>query len=206
MNSSSKHSLKWKPPGPSQEARKITSPPEKSSRTLRKLSLTASPPGSKEQLSHQVKQGLVQPVKKPKAPRCEVKRQRHPFRHPFRECSQGWNETNLSEPPKPSEPSRIGSDTLSSDADRKEERATATSKGAFNLTSDPRVCDTGRLSQEEGKRVLEEAGRAKALVVTLVYQDGTIQLDPEQVCLLDQDSSVLDVILFFLLLFNDYNV
>ncbi|XP_057219372.1 DNA polymerase nu [Triplophysa rosa] len=181
VNSSTKHSSKWKPPGPSQEARKTTLSPEKSSRTLRNLSLTASPASSKVQLSHKaaVKQGAVQPLKKTKAPRCEVKRPRHPLR-PQRESSQEWKESNLSEAPRPSEASRIGSNTLPSETDRNEELTTATSKGAFSLTSDPRVCDTGRLSQDERERVCEEAGRAKALVVTMVYQDGTIQLDPEQ--------------------------
>lgn len=182
----SKHSSKWKPPGPSQEARKTTSSPEKSSRTLRNLSLTASPTSSKVQISHQagVKQDSVRPLRKTKAPRCEVKRPKHPFR-PKKECqrSQEWNESNFSNAPRPSEASRIGSNALPSETDSKEELTTATSKGAFSLTSDPRVCDTGRLSEEERECVLEEAGRAKALVVTMVYQDGTIQLDPEQVCL-----------------------
>lgn len=49
------------------------------------------------------------------------------------------------------------------------------------LTSDPRVKDCGRLNQDEKMQVLEIAGKAKALVLTLVYRDGTTQLDPEQV-------------------------
>lgn len=72
---------------------------------------------------------------------------------------------------------------MSSETDRKEDGNSTISRGAFSLISDPRVCDTGRLSQEDREFMLEEVGKAKALVVTMVYQDGTIQLDPEQVCL-----------------------
>ncbi|XP_060887992.1 DNA polymerase nu [Labrus mixtus] len=49
-----------------------------------------------------------------------------------------------------------------------------------SLTSDPRVKDSGRMNSEEKMQMLEEAGKAKALVLTLVYRDGTTQLDPEQ--------------------------
>ncbi|XP_071379648.1 DNA polymerase nu [Centroberyx affinis] len=48
------------------------------------------------------------------------------------------------------------------------------------MTSDPRVKDAGKLNPEERIRVLEEAGKARALVLTMVYRDGTTQLDPEQ--------------------------
>lgn len=49
------------------------------------------------------------------------------------------------------------------------------------LTSDPRVKDCGKLNSDEKMEILESSRRAKALVLTLVYQDGTTQLDPEQV-------------------------
>eukprot|EP00064_Thunnus_orientalis_P018935 superscaffoldBa00004533_g19044 len=49
------------------------------------------------------------------------------------------------------------------------------------LTSDPRVKDSGKLSPDEKMRMLEKAEQAKALVLTMVYRDGTTQLDPEQV-------------------------
>ncbi|XP_036966989.1 uncharacterized protein LOC119026649 isoform X5 [Acanthopagrus latus] len=48
------------------------------------------------------------------------------------------------------------------------------------LTSDPRVTDCGKLNPEEKMLMLEKAGHAKALVLTLVYRDGTTQLDSEQ--------------------------
>lgn len=49
------------------------------------------------------------------------------------------------------------------------------------LVSDPRVKDSGKLDQDERLRLLIEARGAKALVLTMVYQDGSTQLDPEQV-------------------------
>ncbi|XP_060731479.1 DNA polymerase nu [Tachysurus vachellii] len=55
-------------------------------------------------------------------------------------------------------------------------------KCTLALISDPRVCDASRLSHEQRTRVLEEAEEARALVATMVYQDGTTQLDPEQKC------------------------
>lgn len=49
------------------------------------------------------------------------------------------------------------------------------------VTSDPRVKDCGKLNPDERMEMVDKAGKAKALVLTLVYQDGTTQLDPEQV-------------------------
>ncbi|XP_065104594.1 DNA polymerase nu [Paramisgurnus dabryanus] len=176
VNSSLKHSLKCEPSHMklSHEAPKITSSPEN-------LICTATSTSSKVQQAT-VKKGPKRLLKQPNAPQCDVKRLRHPFRSQ-KESSEGLNESNHSEASKPSERSHTGSPPvipLLSEMDRKEEMTTATSKGSFNFASDPRVCDTGRLSQEERKCMLEEAGRAKAVVVTMVYQDGTIQLDPEQ--------------------------
>nr|XP_020480267.1 DNA polymerase nu isoform X2 [Monopterus albus] len=48
------------------------------------------------------------------------------------------------------------------------------------LTSDPRVKDSGTLNPDERMQMLKEAMQAKALVLTMVYQDGSTQLDPEQ--------------------------
>ncbi|XP_073330734.1 DNA polymerase nu [Pagrus major] len=48
------------------------------------------------------------------------------------------------------------------------------------LTSDPRVRDCGKLNPEEKMVMLKKAGEAKALVLTLVYRDGTTQLDADQ--------------------------
>lgn len=49
------------------------------------------------------------------------------------------------------------------------------------LTSDPRVKDCGKLNLDEKMEIFEEVRKAKALILTLVYRDGTTQLDPEQV-------------------------
>lgn len=49
------------------------------------------------------------------------------------------------------------------------------------LASDPRVKDCGKMNPDEKMEMLEKARRAKLLVLTAVYRDGTTQLDPEQV-------------------------
>uniref|UniRef100_A0A672RWP1 DNA-directed DNA polymerase n=1 Tax=Sinocyclocheilus grahami TaxID=75366 RepID=A0A672RWP1_SINGR len=174
MKSFPKH--KCEPPGPSQEAPKIISSHELSKKTLGALRFPS-------QLFHKAKvKGSIK-LLKPKLLQPNVKMQRHPLRPQKELKSQGCNKPNHSKSPKLSDPSLSGSkrsNEMPSEADRKEDGTTASTKGAFSLTSDPRVCDTGRLSQEERECLLEEAGKVKAFVVTMVYQDGTIQLDPEQ--------------------------
>lgn len=71
------------------------------------------------------------------------------------------------------------------------------------LTSDTRVKDSGKLNNIEKLQLLEEAQTAAALVLTLVYQDGTTQLDPEQasdklLCLKqDEEASLIQHISHF---------
>ncbi|XP_034757074.1 DNA polymerase nu isoform X2 [Etheostoma cragini] len=48
------------------------------------------------------------------------------------------------------------------------------------LTSDPRVKDSCKMNPDEKMQMLEELEKTKALVLTLVYRDGTTQLDLEQ--------------------------
>ncbi|XP_078132745.1 DNA polymerase nu [Sander vitreus] len=48
------------------------------------------------------------------------------------------------------------------------------------LMSDPRVKDSGKMNPDEKMQMLEKVGKTKALVLTLVYRDGTTQLDLEQ--------------------------
>lgn len=58
------------------------------------------------------------------------------------------------------------------------------SKDTFStafLTSDPRVKDSMMLNKQEQNKMLEKASRAKVVMLTLVYRDGTSLLDPEQV-------------------------
>ncbi|XP_026122718.1 DNA polymerase nu isoform X2 [Carassius auratus] len=174
MKSFPKH--KWEPLGPSQEAPKIISSQELRKKTLRALRFPS-------QLFHKAKvKGSIK-LLKPKLPQPNVKRQRHPLRPQKVLKRQGCNKPNHSKSPKLSDPRLSGSkrsNEMPSETDRKEDGTTATTKGAFSLTSDHRVCDTGHLSQEERQCLLEEAGKVKAFVVTMVYQDGTTQLDPEQ--------------------------
>nr|XP_020495986.1 DNA polymerase nu [Labrus bergylta] len=70
--------------------------------------------------------------------------------------------------------------SLSPDVDGTDENQSKAGCLTTSLTSDPRVKDSGRMNSEEKRQMLEEAGKAKALVLTLVYRDGTTQLDPEQ--------------------------
>lgn len=49
------------------------------------------------------------------------------------------------------------------------------------LMFDPRVKDFGKLNPEEKMEISKMARKARVLVLTLVYRDGTTQLDPEQV-------------------------
>uniref|UniRef100_A0A3Q2VPN0 Polymerase (DNA directed) nu n=1 Tax=Haplochromis burtoni TaxID=8153 RepID=A0A3Q2VPN0_HAPBU len=51
---------------------------------------------------------------------------------------------------------------------------------AASLTCDPRVKYSGKLKPDEKVQMLEIAGQAKVLVLTMVYQDGSTQLDAEQ--------------------------
>lgn len=74
-----------------------------------------------------------------------------------------------------------GNEQIQLERDRDGDKTSGTTKRTLALTSDPRVCDASHLSQEERMCVLEEAARARVLVVTMVYQDGTTQLDAEQV-------------------------
>lgn len=87
----------------------------------------------------------------------------------------------ISNIPKAAQKSCSASEVNDLETDKPGDKTSETTKRTLALISDPRVCDTSRLSQEERVCVLEEAVRARALVVTMVYQDGTTQLDPEQV-------------------------
>ncbi|XP_036407695.1 DNA polymerase nu [Megalops cyprinoides] len=53
-------------------------------------------------------------------------------------------------------------------------------KSSSVISSDPAVRDVARLSQEERAQLLQEAEQAEALVLTMVYQDGSTQLSPKQ--------------------------
>ncbi|XP_055359169.1 uncharacterized protein LOC114851413 isoform X3 [Betta splendens] len=48
------------------------------------------------------------------------------------------------------------------------------------VISDPRIRNSGKLNSDEKMQLLHEVLKAEALVLTMMYQDGTTQLDPEQ--------------------------
>lgn len=54
-------------------------------------------------------------------------------------------------------------------------------KPLLTVGSDAQICDAANLNAGERSRVLEEAAQAAAIVLTMVYQDGTSQLSTEQV-------------------------
>ncbi|XP_056318778.1 DNA polymerase nu [Danio aesculapii] len=167
VTSFSKHAGRWEPPGLSQKAM--------CKKTFRNARFPT-------QLLHQVKvNGSMRMLKQRKAPQPMVKRQRHLLRP--QKVSKNKKGRKLNKSTKTSDPNLSGckeSSQILSETDRKEDGTTTTSKGAFSLISDPMVCDTGRVSQEKRECILEETEKAKAFVVTMVYQDGTTQLDPEQ--------------------------
>uniref|UniRef100_A0AAV2KRV4 DNA-directed DNA polymerase family A palm domain-containing protein n=1 Tax=Knipowitschia caucasica TaxID=637954 RepID=A0AAV2KRV4_KNICA len=49
-----------------------------------------------------------------------------------------------------------------------------------SLTSDPRVTDASKLSQGDMDSIVKKAQQSVALVLTMVFRDGTTHLDPEQ--------------------------
>ncbi|XP_051984660.1 DNA polymerase nu [Xyrauchen texanus] len=173
MLTCSKHFRKWERPKSSQEALKITSSQERYRKTLRTLRFPTTSTSRKTQLTHQPTKTL----------QSGFNRHRHHPRPKKESKNQECNEPNHSKSPNNTEPCQSGSSTsnqMASETDRKGEMTAGTSIASFSLTTDSRVCDTGRLSQEERECMLEETRRAKAIIVTMVYQDGTIQLDPEQ--------------------------
>ncbi|XP_066537770.1 DNA polymerase nu isoform X2 [Hoplias malabaricus] len=96
---------------------------------------------------------------------------------------QGQNESSHSDVPRSSKKKCSASeknDQMYLEGDKGADVTSASSKLTLALTSDVRICDASRLPREERVRVLEEAGRARALVISMVYENGTTQLDPEQ--------------------------
>uniref|UniRef100_A0A669B1J7 Polymerase (DNA directed) nu n=1 Tax=Oreochromis niloticus TaxID=8128 RepID=A0A669B1J7_ORENI len=91
---------------------------------------------------------------------------------------------------KPRKPKQAASDTDSTTSGPKgfqklvntSEPPTQSKAGclAASLTCDSRVKYSGKLKPDEKVQMLEIAGHAKVLVLTMVYQDGSTQLDAEQ--------------------------
>ncbi|KAM6949550.1 LOW QUALITY PROTEIN: DNA polymerase nu [Aplochiton taeniatus] len=107
--------------------------------------------------------------------------------HPSKDgsSSETHRPTRTAKPFKPKRPKPapgqdpIGPDTKSDSANSTDGQFKVI-PSTTSITSDPRVKDAGKCSPEERYMVLEEAGQARALVVTMVFQDGSTQLDPEQ--------------------------
>ncbi|KAJ8382231.1 hypothetical protein SKAU_G00030090 [Synaphobranchus kaupii] len=78
--------------------------------------------------------------------------------------------------PKPLKQKGVGRSGRGQETHRREEGQDSSSA----LTSDPAVRDASRLSREERALVLQQAAEAPALVLTMVYQDGSTQLCPKQ--------------------------
>ncbi|KAK7910326.1 hypothetical protein WMY93_015010 [Mugilogobius chulae] len=96
-------------------------------------------------------------------------------------------EIKLCSNPKPSscvtKVNKQGPEEVQLDPNQKEFRNQSKPKlGSLtsSLTSDPRVTDACKMSQDDMDSVINKAKQSEALVLTLVFRDGTTQLDPEQ--------------------------
>ncbi|XP_035283092.1 DNA polymerase nu isoform X2 [Anguilla anguilla] len=78
--------------------------------------------------------------------------------------------------PKPLKEKRAGRGGRGQETHRREEGQ----EPSWAPTSDPAVRDASRFSREERAQALQEVARAPALVLTMVYQDGSTQLCPKQ--------------------------
>ncbi|KAL6490900.1 hypothetical protein MHYP_G00012450 [Metynnis hypsauchen] len=185
---------KWKPPKPTQGAPKITlsqetcpkhgtSMPAFSSH----LQQSSMPTGTKVQLLHQTQQSksaeLLNPHKGAQSLNERPEQNSTLQKKQKKQDTKTTNHSYISESPKQKcSASEIDNQIHLEHPEGVKERyaISASSRLTLALPSDARVCDASRLSQEEMVCLLEEASRARALVVSMVYQDGTTQLDPEQ--------------------------
>jgi len=83
--------------------------------------------------------------------------------------------------PHPDKTPRRRAQSARSDAARGEPLVPADQTAGCSLTADLRVKDAGGMSSEERAQLRRAVGGARATVLTMVYQDGSTQLDPEQV-------------------------
>lgn len=165
---------KWEAPHPSQEKEQGVSELKRAGSTTCNPEHSAEPPQTEAGLSH--KTGIISgthedshgPKQTPQIRQRKTKERCKPLKH---KGGKHGSDQEIDEPkithaeaggPEPSNQSKAGS-------------LTAT------LTSDPRVKDSGKMNLDEKTQTLERAKKAEALVLTLVYRDGTTQFDPEQV-------------------------
>lgn len=181
---------KWKPPQPSQSFPKITPSQETCAKQPASRSKFSNPfrkssnfPVTEVPLFHQTQQGKgTQHLNLPKSAPSLNER---PVETSNLQTEQRKKETtaesqsNISELSKAKRSASELTNKIHLEGGKGEDSASA--KLTLALSCDPRVCDASRLSQKERECVLEEVGRARALVVTMIYQDDTTQLDPSRV-------------------------
>ncbi|KAL7880522.1 hypothetical protein SRHO_G00027760 [Serrasalmus rhombeus] len=185
---------KWKPPKPTQGGPKITLSQETCPKHGTSMPAFSSPlqqssipTGTKVKLLHQTQQSksteLLHPHKGALALNERPEQNSTLQKKQKKQDTKTTNHSYISEFPKQKRSaSEIDNQIHPEHPEGVKERyaISASSRLTLALPSDTRVCDASRLSQEERVCVLEEASRARALVVSMVYQDGTTQLDPEQ--------------------------
>ncbi|XP_035375880.1 DNA polymerase nu [Electrophorus electricus] len=177
---------KWEPPRPAQGHSRVTLSQELCPKQITSIpKLSSSSSSSEVQVCHQTEQSesTRQPIN---SANYAQSREKRPVESaaPQREWKKQEHSTKIhSNIPKPSKQRCFASelkDQLNLDRNTEVDVTSTSSKVTLALTSDPRICDASHLSQEVRMCVLEEARRARALVATMVYLDGTTQLDPEQ--------------------------
>lgn len=181
VNLLAEQSGKWKPslssPGPHQ----ITLSQEPCSNQTSSISGEA-----KMQLIHQAQQseGTRQLLHTSKTPQNQDNMPVQTTTPSSKHKKQEFNVEIIPDIPEATQPRHSPSkvnDQIYPESGRDRDNTSEKAKLTLALISDPRVCDASRLSQDERMCVMEEAVKARALVATMVFQDGTTQLDPEQV-------------------------
>ncbi|XP_058250136.1 DNA polymerase nu [Hemibagrus wyckioides] len=173
MTLPAKNSGKWEPPRSSQGSPQITLPQEPC------LNQTFRSNGEAEmQIIHQTQrsEGTRQLLYTLKNQNNMSLQTTTPLREHMKQKSNVETSSNISKA------ALEVNKQIHPESDRDVYKTSDTAKRTLALISDPRVCEASRFSQEERMCVLEEAEEARALVATMVYQDGTTQLDPEQKC------------------------
>ncbi|XP_062300432.1 DNA polymerase nu [Scomber scombrus] len=181
--------LKWEPPCSSQEKKVERGVSER--KTIRPKASNpehlaiAREPQTKASPSHKTER-VLDALTDMYAPKQTQQRQREVVErsHEFTTNASGQIPSSITfKPPKHKrgkfEPHQAANEPKSSNTSETKNQSRAGCLTA-TLTSDPRVKDSGKLSPDEKMQMLEKAEQVKALVLSMVYRDGTTQLDPEQ--------------------------
>lgn len=119
-----------------------------------------------------------QPAPKQNHPPCKLKRTTTCSREPSSPCA--LQSLGKMAPTFVSDQATKLTSTLHEDTNGGKTQTKASYSSAF-LTSDPRVKDCGMLNKKEQNELLQKTKAVKAIMLTMVYRDGTSLLDPEQV-------------------------